>query len=255
MKTNLVKKALSEGKLQLGTGFGQFRSPEVAKLLAAAGFQWAFIDTEHGGFDLETVQDICRVALPAGLAPIVRVADLQYSLVARSLDCGAQGIIFPRVESAELLERAVSWTRFPPLGVRGFGLSLVNVDYEKAGFADIIAHFNANTLVVLQIETKKALDAREELLGVPGIDAVMIGPADLSISLGVPGEFQHPKMVEAMEAVRDTCLRRGIAPGTQTRSPALAKFWKERGMLFLGCNNETSMLYERAVQVLSEIGG
>jgi 2-dehydro-3-deoxyglucarate aldolase/4-hydroxy-2-oxoheptanedioate aldolase len=121
MRTNLVKQNLRAGKLQLGTGFGQFRSPEIPKLLAAAGFQWAFVDTEHGGFDLETVQDICRVSVMAGLCPIVRVGDLQYSLVARALDCGAQGIIFPRVESPELLERAVSWTKFPPVGIRVTG--------------------------------------------------------------------------------------------------------------------------------------
>jgi len=254
MRVNLVKQNLRAGKLQLGTGFGQLRSPEIPKMLAAAGFQWAFIDTEHGGFDLETVQDICRVSVMAGLSPIVRVADLQYSLVARSLDCGAQGIIFPRVESPELLERAVSWTKFPPSGVRGYGLTAVQVDYEPLTFAQIIEHMNANTMVVLQIETRRALEAREELLAVGGIDAVMIGPADLSISLGVPGEFQHPKMVEAMEKVRDSCVKRGIAPGTQTRSSALAKFWKERGMLFLGCSNDTAMLYERAVELISQIG-
>jgi 2-keto-3-deoxy-L-rhamnonate aldolase RhmA len=254
MRANLVKQNLRARKLQLGTGFGQLRSPEIPKMLAAAGFQWAFIDTEHGGFDLETVQDICRVSLMAGLSPIVRVADLQYSLVARALDCGAQGVIFPRVESPELLERAVSWTKFPPAGARGYGLTAVQVDYEPLTFAQIIEHMNANTMVVLQIETRRALDAREELLAVGGIDAVMIGPADLSISLGVPGDFQHPKMVEAMEKVRDSCVKRGIAPGTQTRTAALAKFWKERGMIFLGCSNDTAMLYERAVELISQIG-
>src|ERR1700732_2085719 len=105
MRKNTVKQALAEGKLQLGTGVGQLRSPEVAKILAAAGFHWTFIDTEHGGFDLETVQDLCRAAIPAGLSPIVRVADLQYALIARALDVGAQGIIFPRVESPELLAK------------------------------------------------------------------------------------------------------------------------------------------------------
>jgi 2-dehydro-3-deoxyglucarate aldolase/4-hydroxy-2-oxoheptanedioate aldolase len=173
--------------------------------------------------------------------------------VARALDCGAQGVIFPRVESPELLERAVSWTKFPPAGVRGYGLTAVQVDYEPVSFSQIIEHMNANTMVVLQIETRRALEAREELLAVGRIDAVMIGPADLSISLGVPGEFQHPRMVEAMEAVRDSCLRRGIAPGTQTRTAALARFWKERGMLFLGCSHDTGMLYERAVELVSQI--
>ena len=254
MRKNLVKQALAEGKVQLGTGFGQLRSPEIGKLLAAAGFQWAFLDTEHGGFDLETIQDICRVSVMAGLSPIVRVAELQYSLVARALDCGAQGVIFPRVESPELLEKAISWTKFPPLGMRGYGLTSVQVDYEPLTFNQIIEHVNANTMVVLQIETRRALEARAEILAVPGIDAVMIGPADLSISLGVPGEFQHAKMIAAMEAVRDTCVSRNIAPGTQTRTVALARFWKERGMRFLGCSNDTGMIYERAVELVSQIG-
>jgi 2-dehydro-3-deoxyglucarate aldolase/4-hydroxy-2-oxoheptanedioate aldolase len=253
MKPNLVKQALKEGRLQLGTGFWQLRSPEVARILAAAGFQWAFVDTEHGGFDLESVQDICRVANLAGLCPIVRVADLQYPLVSRALDCGAQGVIFPRVESVEVLEKAVSWTKFPPVGIRGYGLTIQQVNYENVTMPQIMEHVNENTLVVMQIETKRALDMREELLSVPGVDAVMIGPADLSISLGVPGDFQHPKMVEAMEAIRDTCLRRGVAPGTQTRSVPLAKFWKERGMTFLGCSNETAMLLDRATELVSNL--
>lgn len=239
--------------MQLGTGYWQLRSPEVARIFAAAGFNWAFVDTEHGGFDLETVQDICRVSNMAGLCPIVRVADLQYPLVARALDCGAQGIIFPRVESPEMLERAVSWTKFPPIGIRGFGLTTQQVNYEPIGMPQIIEQVNANTLVVMQIETQRALDMRDELLSVPGIDAVMVGPADLSISLGVPGDFQHPKMVAAMEAVRDSCIAKGIAPGTQTRSIALAQFWKERGMLFLGCSNESTMLFDRATEIVSQL--
>lgn len=249
MRPNPVKLALKQGKVQLGTNFGQLRSQEVLKMLAAAGFQWAFIDTEHGGFDLETIQDVCRIAAYVNFVPIVRVADLQYSLIARALDCGAGGVIFPRVESVELLERAVSWTKFPPVGVRGFGLSPFHFDHEPVTMPQMIEHVNEHSMVVLQIETKKALDMREELLAVPGIDAVMIGPADLSISLGVPGQFQHPLVVEAMEAIRDTCERRGIAPGTQTRTLELAKFWKERGMRFLGCSSETAMLYDKAKEI------
>ena len=253
MRINSVKKALAEGQVQLGTGFGQFRSQDVAKIFAHAGFQWAFIDTEHGGFDLETVQDICRISVLVGLCPIVRVAEMQYSLVSRALDSGAQGVIFPRVESPELLEKAVSWTRFPPAGVRGYGLTPLQVDHEKATIPEVIAHLNQNTLVVLQIETQRGVDARDELLSVPGIDAVMIGPADLSISLGVGGEFLHEKMVVAMEKIRDSCVAHGVAPGTQTRSIPQAKFWRERGLRFLGCSNETSMLFERASEIVKEL--
>ena len=253
MRVNHVRAALAEGRLQLGCGFGQLRSQDVARILAAAGFHWAFIDTEHGGFDIETVQDICRISVLVGLCPIVRVAELQYSLVTRALDCGAQGVIFPRVESPELLERAISWTKYPPSGVRGFGLTPLQVDHEKATIPEIIAHMNANTMVVLQIETKRAVEARDELLSVPGVDVVMVGPADLSISLGVGGEFQHPAMVEAMEKIRASCVAHGVTPGTQTRSVQQAKFWRDRGMRFLGCSNETGMLYERACGLVREL--
>jgi 2-dehydro-3-deoxyglucarate aldolase/4-hydroxy-2-oxoheptanedioate aldolase len=217
MQKNLVKQALSEGRMQLGCGFGFFRSPEIPRILLAAGFQWAFIDTEHGGFDLETVQDICRVSNLVGFCPVVRVADLQYPLVSRALDCGAGGIIFPRVESPEMLERAVSWTKFPPVGIRGYGLSTITTNYEVLKIGEVIEHVNANTLVCFQIETKKALDARDELLSVPGIDAVMIGPADLSISLGGAGRIRASQNGRGMEAIRDSCVRHKVAPGTQTR--------------------------------------
>jgi 2-dehydro-3-deoxyglucarate aldolase/4-hydroxy-2-oxoheptanedioate aldolase len=253
MKINHVKKALAEGKVQLGTGFAQLRSQDVVRILAAAGFNWAFLDTEHGGFDLETIQDLCRIAIYVGLSPIVRVPDLQYSLIARALDCGAEGIIFPRVESPELLAKAVSWIKFPPVGIRGFGLTPLQVDYEKVGIPEMIEHINANTMVVLQIETKLAVEIRDELLSVAGIDAVMVGPVDLSISLGVPGDFQHPLMVEAMEKIRDSCVAHGVAPGTQARTLALAKFWRDRGMRFLGCGSETGMLFEKASELVREL--
>ena len=253
MRINLVKQALKAGKCQLGAGWSQLRSPDIARILAAAGFDFAFIDSEHGGFDLETVQDICRVADLAGIAPIVRVADMQYALVARALDCGAQGVIFPRVESPVLLEQAVKWTRFPPDGVRGYGLGGTQLDYRPCEFQEAIAHMNANILVVLQIETVLAFHAREELLSIPGIDAVLVGPADLSISAGVPGDFRSPRMIEMIAAIRDSCLRHGIAPGIHMRSAALAKFWKERGMLFLSCGNEISFLHERAAEVAAHL--
>ena len=158
MRKNEVKCALAQGRLQIGTGFGQLRSAEIPRMLAAAGFQWVFIDTEHGGFDLETVQDICRISTLAGLCPIVRVADMQYSLVARVLDCGAQGVIFPRVESVELLEKAVSWTKFPPLGIRGYGIAPMQVDYERASFADNSVKYEA-TLRFINTHVRTMLDA------------------------------------------------------------------------------------------------
>jgi 2-keto-3-deoxy-L-rhamnonate aldolase RhmA len=255
MRVNTVKKALQEGKTQLGCNTSMLRSPEVPRILAAAGLNWTYLDSEHGAFDLETLQDLIRAANDAGLCPIVRVADLQYALVARALDCGAQGVLFPRVESPELLEKAISWTRFPPEGVRGFGLQATHMGYESVSMPEIIAHMNANTMVVLQIETTTALKRIDELLSVPKIDAVMIGPADLSVSLGVPGQFEHPSLVEAIEKIRDACNRHGIAPGVHLRSLKLVQYWRDHGLRFLSCNSEIGFMLEKATDTVAALKG
>jgi 2-keto-3-deoxy-L-rhamnonate aldolase RhmA len=255
MQTNPVKKALKEGKVQIGCSFSQLRSPEVATILGKAGFDWTYLDSEHGGFDLETLQDLCRAAVAAGMMPIVRIADVQYSLVARALDCGGMGILLPRIESPEALARAVSWAYFPPLGVRGYGLTAPHVNYEAATMPQIIENRNTNTIVAFQIETKVALERRDELLAVAGIDAVMVGPADLSISLGIPGEFEHPNLIEAVEQIRDSCLKHGVAPGIHMRALPNAKFWKERGMLFLSTGSETGFLFDKASESVKALRG
>lgn len=253
MKINSVRKALREGRLQLGTAFAQLRSQDVARILAAAGFDWAFLDGEHGGFDQETLQDLCRIAVKVGLSPIVRVAELQYSLVARALDCGAEGVIFPRVEDPMLLEKAVSWTKFPPVGIRGMGLTTMSFDFEPVTIPQMMEHLNREQMVVLQIETVKAFEARDELLSVANVDAVMIGPVDLTISLGVPGEFEHPKMLATVEKIIESCKAHGVAPGAQARNLPLAQRWKQMGMLFVGCSSETAMLYERGREITAAL--
>lgn len=255
MQINRVKRALKEGQLQIGCSFSQLRSPEVATILGKAGFDWTYLDSEHGGFDLETLQDLSRVAIAAGMAPIIRVADLQYALVARALDCGGLGILLPRIESPEVLARAVSWAYFPPIGVRGFGLTAPHVAYEPATMPQIIENRNTNTLVAFQIETKLGLELRDELLAVPGIDAVMVGPADLSISLGIPGEFENPLLIDAVEKIRDSCLKYGVAPGIHMRTLANAKFWKERGMKFLSTGSETGFLFDKASEAVKALRG
>ena len=116
MNKNKTREKLAAGGTVSGMALQMIRSAEIPRILAAAGFDYIFIDTEHGGFNPESVQDIATAAREAGITPLVRVTELKYSLVARSLDLGAQGIIFPRVEDADLLREAITWTRFPSLG-------------------------------------------------------------------------------------------------------------------------------------------
>ncbi len=206
---------------------------DSANLRKPAGFDYVFLDMEHTSFDLETMHDMIEASLTAGITPIVRPCELLYSLFARLLDSGAQGIIFPRVEDPRLLEEAMSWMRFPPAGKRGYGMNAPLIGYEARTFPEIIEHLNRNTMSVVQFETVTAMERADELLSVKGMDVAMVGPADLSIALGVPGELEHPKLIATVEKLIERCNHHGVVPGIQTRSVAMAKAWTARGMRFL----------------------
>lgn len=251
MRVNHTHQRLAAGKTVFGCALQHYRSAEIPRALGAAGFDYVFIDMEHSGFDFETVQDMIAAAASSSITPIVRVGELLYSLVARLLDVGAQGIIFPRVESPELLAEAVSWTRFPPVGKRGFGMMAPVLDYEPATFPAIMEHQNTNTTVVVQFETRVALERADELLSIPGVDVAMIGPSDLSISLGVPGQSEHPSLVDAVTKFIAHCREHGVVPGIHCRNAGQAKFWADRGMRFVGAGGEHGLLLEKAREVVS----
>ncbi len=249
MRPNRTLARLRDGQTVFGCAVQCYRSSEIPKALAAAGFDYLFIDMEHGGFDLETVQDMIEAAVRAGITPLVRVGELLYSLVARLLDVGAQGIILPRVEDPAELARALRWMRFPPRGSRGFGVLPPLLDFERHSFAEIMDFLDRNTMSVAQFETAAALERADELLAAEGLDVAMIGPSDLSIALGVPGDFSHPKLVGAVERFMGQCRRHGVVPGIHCRDLDQALEWVRRGMRLVGAGGEHALLLERARRV------
>jgi 2-dehydro-3-deoxyglucarate aldolase/4-hydroxy-2-oxoheptanedioate aldolase len=253
MRVNQTRERLAKGETVFGCGLQVYASAEIPRTLAAAGFDYVFIDMEHGPFDLETVYAMIKSAGDSGITPIVRVGELLYSLVARLLDSGAQGIILPRVEDPRLLEEAVSWMRFPPEGRRGYGINATMIGYETRNFPEIIEHQNSNTLCVCQFETIRAMERADELLSVKGLNVAMVGPADLSIALGIPGQFDHPLLVSTVEQLIDRFNRHGVVPGIQTRNLAMAKMWAERGMRFVGASAEHALLLEKAKESVSQL--
>ncbi len=213
MRANPVKEKLARGEPVFGCAALAAPHPEIAHVCAAAGFDFLLIENEHWPTSLAADQALIRAARAANLTAITRVPDAEYHLVARTLDTGAQGIIVPRVNSPERAAQVVSWARYPPEGVRGYGPGPLVYDYQAGSMADIIRHVNRNTLVVIQAESRRAIECIDELAAVPGLDAIMIGPADLSISLGVPGDMDHPDFARALERVAAACAARGIASG------------------------------------------
>ncbi|HEX5410710.1 MAG TPA: aldolase/citrate lyase family protein [Terriglobia bacterium] len=253
MRINHTLKKLKEGTAVFGCAIQQYGSAEIARAFAAAGFDYVFIDAEHGGFGLETIQNMINSAVQSGITPVVRVADLQYALIARILDLGAQGIILPRVEAPDLLEQAVSWTKYPPLGRRGFGVMDPQLDYETQSMEKIVEHLNANTMVVVQFETRQAMENADDLLSVKGIDVAMVGPTDLSISLGVQGEFEHPRLVQTVVQFIERCQKHRVIPGIHCRDVVQARKWLERGMRLVGAGGEHRLLFQKARETVAEL--
>jgi len=243
MRVNRVRKILSEGGVALGTAQNGLPTVEIAKMVSAAGLDWLFLDTEHSPFDQRTIHDILQVCLLTPLTPVVRVADFQYDLVARTLDSGAEGIMFPRTESAEVLARAVSWAKFPPEGIRGFGLGPPQIGYETASIDEVREHQNRENLVIAQIESVRGLEALDEIAAVEGLDALLLGPADMSISLGVPGDWEAPKLWDAIDRVIDACNRAGKWPAIHVRSTDFATKAMDRGMKLVSAGADAAVMW------------
>jgi len=255
VKPNRVKQALKAGDRVVGTMVSDMRNPEVAYILAAAGMDFLMIDTEHSSPGVETVQNIVRSARAAGLIPLARVTQNQYPFIARILDMGAMGIMVPRVDTPEQARQVVKCAKYPPEGERGFGARGVMTDYECVSVPDIINWVNEHTLIIVQVESREAVANLEGTARTPGIDVALIGPNDLSISLGVPGDFKHPKFVEAVERTFEICMKNGVLPAVHTSDLEAMKRYRDMGMRFLMYASESRILLGAATEAVRQLVG
>ncbi len=253
MRPNPVKHALKAGETVFGSEISRLRSPEIAKLYALAGFDFAFIDMEHSAFSLLTVADMVASSRSAGIVPIVRVPQGEYAYVSRVLDQGAQGVIVPRVNTPTEVSEIVSWMRYPPEGIRGFAATPGQTDYEIIPPGEFIKATNRETLCVIQIERREALDNLDEMLSYPGIDVACLGYMDLSIDLGLPGQLNHPQMAAVIERIIAVAKRRGVAPGIIAPQMEPIIYWMEKGMRFISYSNDSLLLQEAATSAVRRL--
>jgi 2-keto-3-deoxy-L-rhamnonate aldolase RhmA len=148
----------------------------------------------------------------------------------------------PRVETPEQARQVVEAVKYPPVGRRGCATRPIHTDLEPVPLGDFTAHLNANTMIILQLETAAAIERAEEIVAVPGVDVALIGPADLSVSLGVPGEIEHPLMEQAIGRVVEAAARAGVASGIHWMDAAIVNKWRQRGMRCLMYWSEAGFL-------------
>ncbi|MBS0266665.1 MAG: aldolase [Planctomycetes bacterium] len=244
MRSNPVKHALASGKTVIGSEISRIRSTDIPRLFAAGGFDFVFIDTEHSPLGFETVSDLVAMARATGIVPIVRVTQAEYPLVARTLDVGAQGIIIPRVNTAAEVREIVSWMKFPPFGVRGFADTFAQTEGTRVTAQEFVEAGNSENLCVIQIERREAVENVEEMLAVPGVDVACMGCMDLSVDLGVPGELDHPAMVESMNRVLAAAHKHNVAVGIISGRFDIVSRWMQAGMRFVSFGTETMLLQE-----------
>ena len=210
---NRAKDRLTAGELALGLGLRIARMPEIAKLAAVCGYDWLFVDMEHGAFSVDTAAQICAAALDAGISPIPRAAAHQHFHATRLLDSGAQGIVVPHVDSAVEAEAVRDNCLYPPLGKRSVGGVLAQLEYEALPVGETTRLINAATLTVVMIETPEAVAAADAIAAVEGIDALLIGTNDLCASMGIPGRFGDERVVDAYDRVVSAARNNGKHAG------------------------------------------
>lgn len=252
MQTNRVKAALRDGNAVSGPIINEARSIGTVKMMAQAGHDFLFFDMEHAMFDWETMLNLVQASLLCDICPLVRVTDLSYPLIARALDTGAQGIVIPRVETREQVEQALEFAKYPPQGRRGAGGD-ARYGYVRRDVRTAVEEANAETMVVVQIESLVGVENLEGIASVQGLDVVCIGPQDLSISMNLHGDFGHPDFMETLRRIVEVCSRHGVATGMVEREPGAMKRWHDIGMRFLCCNNDGNMLYRSATRDIAAL--
>jgi 2-keto-3-deoxy-L-rhamnonate aldolase RhmA len=254
LRPNPVKQALRRGTAVYGTMLSEADSPAFVRVLASAGYDFVFIDMEHGVYSLSAVAAMIGVARLAGVAPLVRVPDLSYQAVAQALDAGAMGLMLPRVETRAQAEAFVSYMKYPPVGVRGASGGRGHTDYEGAGAQELVQHMNEHTLAILQIERRAAIERIDDLLSVPGVDAAVIGPFDLTISLGEASP-DAPAVAAAIQQVVEAARRHGVASGIHTPDADEARRWRDRGMTLVAANSDLGFFKAGAQRTLAAMRG
>ena len=241
---------LKSGSVALGT-WVTIGNPEVAEILANVGFDWLVFDTEHAPLSLETVEWMMQATSGTGIVPLVRVAANDMAMVKRALDIGAYGVVVPLVNNREDAEKAVSYTRYPPKGIRGAGPRRCSTYGMRS--KEYFDWAGKELLTVVQVETAEAVANIEEILSVDGVDVFFVGPTDLTMSLGIPGQQNHPKFERTIAKVLEAGSSSGVHPGTMAYSLEEARIALSRGFKFISLTTDFKHLVKGAKDMLDAV--
>jgi 2-keto-3-deoxy-L-rhamnonate aldolase RhmA len=240
---NRFRQRLREGEVVFGQMVLELFTSGVGPMLAAAGMDFVIFDMEHGRCDISLLAEMIASCRGSQIIPMARVPDVSFAPLSRVLDLGARGVMVPRVETRAQAEEVVRQSKYAPVGKRGVALGVAH-DLYQAGGADFFAQSNEDIAVILLLETAKAFDNLDEIVSVPGIDVAWMGHYDLTVSMGIPAQFENPRFLTAMDALVASCRKHGVAPGFLPASPEAAVHWIGKGFRAISLGSDVGVFLD-----------
>ena len=237
------RQRLRQGDLLLGQMVLELFTPGIGPMLASCGLDFVIFDMEHGRCDLALLAEMVASCRGSDIVPIARVPDVAYAPLSRPLDIGARGVMVPRVETRQQAEDIVSQLKYASQGRRGVALGIAH-DLYRAGDAGFFARANDDIAVLLLLETEKAFQNLEEIISVPGVDVAWMGHYDLTVSMGIPAQFDHPRFLAAMDELVAVCRRHGVAPGFLPATPESAAHWIDKGFRAISLGSDIGVFLD-----------
>jgi len=252
LKKNNLKEVLKEGKNVFGP-FMKFTDPAAVEIMGFAGFDFVIIDAEHGPISMQSAQNMIRSAETVNITPIIRVSSNDEALILRALDIGAQGIEIPQINCKSDALRAVKSVKYSPQGERGVCRYVRAANYSSMDKFKYFKSANEETMIIAHIEGVEGINNLDEILSVPGIDVIFIGPYDLSQSLGIPGQVNHPLVTEKMKEVVSKCKVSKVAAGTFADDIETAKSWVSLGVQYMSFSVDVGILYDISKTIVNKL--
>lgn len=237
-----IKQSLRQGRQLLGTMITTFASHDLVIILKNCGFDFCMVDCEHGSFTTREVSDMISGGRGCGMPVLVRIPEIRREHVLHYMEMGAAGLLLPNTESAEQARQLVDYAKYAPMGHRGVSLSRPHTGFQKVNGPEYMAKANEETFLMCQIESQAGVDHIEEIMAVPGIDAALIGPNDMSQDFGILGQYSHPRMTEAFERVIHAAAGQGKWSGVHFGKAEPLKPWLRKGMQINMWNSDTGLL-------------
>lgn len=247
-----LKERLKAGEVVLGP-FAILNAPGLIEAMGYAGFDFVIIDTEHGPLSIESAENLTRAADSVGIAPIIRVTENEAGLILRALDIGSAGVEIPQISDKSDAVKAVINSKYVPIGDRGLSPFIRATAYFSKAGPDYTRRANEESVVVIHVEGERGIKNIDEILTVDGLDVIFLGPYDISQSVGLPGQVDHPRVVSLMTEASEKAKKADKVLGSYARDVEMAKRLIQMGVQYMSVCVDATIFLQACERIVREV--